>query len=353
MTRFRKSARVVGRTVNAEQFCKTLLRALLLALSLLSAAACAPSGRVPEETPPAPSPTTYQSATSTTRATSTATPSPSATATATPSPSATATATPSSSATATATLSPSVAPTSTPPGEGAVPVYSYNVVGVFPHDPDAWTQGLVVENGKLLEGTGRHGQSSLRSVDLETGEVLQFLALPAQYYGEGITSLDGRIIQLTWRSQVGFVYDTETFELLDTFRYTTEGWGLTHDGTRLIMSDGTSTLRFLDPETFEETGKIDVHNRYGPIPQLNELEYVEGEVWANVWYTDVIARIDPSSGRVVGWIDLQGLLDPQDRESSADILNGIAYDAEAGRLFVTGKLWPKLFEIELVPRQGS
>jgi glutamine cyclotransferase len=344
--------------MNAGQFC----RALLLALSLLLAAACAPSGRVSTDAPAAPSPTSYQSATSTARATltatpppgatATATPSPSATATATPSPSATATATPSSSATATATPSPSVTSSSTTPGEGAVPVYSYNVVRVFPHDPDAYTQGLVVENGVLHEGTGRYGESSLRRVDLETGEVLQFLGLPVRYYGEGITVLDDRIIQLTWKSQVGFVYDKETFELLDTFRYTTEGWGLTHDGTRLFLSDGTSTLRVLDPETFEETSQIEVHDQYGPIPKLNELEYVEGEVWANVWYSDRIARIDPSSGRVVGWIDLQGLLDPRDRHSSEAVLNGIAYDSETGRLFVTAKLWPKLFEIELVPRDG-
>jgi glutamine cyclotransferase len=330
-----------------------LLRALLLALPLLLAAACAPSGRVATDAPAAPGPTSYQSATSTTRATATATPSPSATATATPSPSATATATPSSSATVTATPSPSVVSSVTTPGKGAVPVYSYDVVGVFPHDPGAWTQGLVVENGVLHEGTGRHGESSLRRVDLETGEVLQFLGLPVRYYGEGITVLDDRIIQLTWQSHVGFVYDRETFELLDTFRYTTEGWGLTHDGTRLIMSDGTSTLRFLDPETLEETGQVEVRDRNGPVLNLNELEYVEGEVWANVWYTDRIARIDPTTGLVVGWVDLRGLLGPRDRQSSVDVLNGIAYDAETGRLFVTGKLWPKLFEIELVPRDGS
>jgi glutamine cyclotransferase len=226
-------------------------------------------------------------------------------------------------------------------------------VRVFPHDPNAYTQGLVVENGVLHEGTGRHGESSLRRVDLETGEVLQFLGLPPQYFGEGITIFGDRIIHLTWQSHVGFVYDRETFELLDTFRYATEGWGLTHDGARLIMSDGTSTLRFLDPETLEETGQVKVRDRQRPVLKINELEYVEGEVWANIWYTDRIARIDPTTGKVVGWIDLRGLLDPRDRQSSEAVLNGIAYDAKTGRLFVTGKLWPKLFEIELVPRDGS
>jgi glutamine cyclotransferase len=212
---------------------------------------------------------------------------------------------------------------------------------------------LVVEDGVLHEGTGRHGESSLRRVDLETGEVLQFLGLPAQYFGEGIAILDNRIFQLTWKSRVGFVYDKETFELLDTFRYTTEGWGLTHDGARFVMSDGTSTLRFLDPETLEETGQVEVRDGQQPVVKLNELEYVEGEVWANVWFSDRIARIDPTTGEVVGWIDLRGLLDPQDRHSSQAVLNGIAYDEETGRLFVTAKLWPKLFEIELVPQDGS
>ena len=228
------------------------------------------------------------------------------------------------------------------------PIYGYRVVATYPHDPGAFTQGLVFQEGALYEGTGLRGQSTLRKVDLETGTVLQLLALPDAYFGEGITTFEERIYQLTWQSNIGFIYDKENFERLGTFGYPTEGWGLTHDGERLIMSDGTAKVHFLDPETLEETAQIEVYDEQGPVTRLNELEYVGGEIYANVWQTDWIVRIDPENGRVLGWIDLKGLLSPEDHEQPVDVLNGIAYDAEDDRLFVTGKWWPKLFELELM-----
>jgi glutamine cyclotransferase len=228
--------------------------------------------------------------------------------------------------------------------------YSYQVVAEYPHDPGAFTQGLVYEDGVLYEGTGLKGRSSLRRVDLETGEVLQRYDLPSNYFGEGIALLGDRLYQLTWQSHVGFVYDKDTFALLDEFSYPTEGCGLTHDGERLIMSDGTATLHFLDPETLEETGSIQVHDDQGPVTHLNELEYIDGQVYANIWLTDRIARISPHTGQVTGWIDLSGLLDPDELTQPVDVLNGIAYDQENERLFVTGKLWPTLFELELIPQ---
>ncbi len=240
----------------------------------------------------------------------------------------------------------------TPPN-GEIPTdayyYTYNVTNTYPHDGKAYTQGLVYENGALYEGTGRWGHSSLRKVQLETGEITQIHELSNQYFGEGITIYNDKIIQLTWQSNVGFVYDKSNFELLETFTYPTEGWGITHDGTNLIMSDGTSTLYFLDPETFEQVGSLNVLDNGTPVKLLNELEYVQGEIYANVWYTDNIVRIDPQTGNVTGWIDLSGLLNTDDYNQTVDVLNGIAYDAEKGRLFVTGKWWPNLFEIELVP----
>ncbi len=235
----------------------------------------------------------------------------------------------------------------TPGNSDAIPVYSYNIVNTYPHDPDAFTQGLVLDDGVLYEGTGLHGQSSLRRVELETGDILQIRELSDQFFGEGIAIYGDRIIQLTWQSNIGFVYDKDSFELLQEFTYSTEGWGITHDGTRLIMSDGTSTLHFLDPDTFEEIGQVEVFDDNGPVTRLNELEYVKGEIYANVWQTDRIARIAPDTGRVVGWANLEGLLSAEDRSEPVDVLNGIAYDAQTDRLFVTGKLWPKLFEIEL------
>ena len=235
-----------------------------------------------------------------------------------------------------------------PTASNITPVYSYNVVNTYPHDRSAFTQGLVFEDGVLYEGTGLNGRSTLRRVELETGEVLQIHELPAQFFGEGVTVYGNDIIQLTWQSHVGFVYDRDSFELLQEFNYSTQGWGITHDGERLIMSDGTATLYFLDPETFEEIGRVGVYDNDGSVNRLNELEYVQGEIYANVWQTNCIARIDPQTGQVVGWIELKGLLTPEDRGEPVDVLNGIAYDAENARLFVTGKLWPKLFEIELI-----
>jgi glutamine cyclotransferase len=231
---------------------------------------------------------------------------------------------------------------------GVIPVYTYRVLNSYPHDPEAFTQGLVYEDGVLYEGTGLRGESTLRRVDLATGQVLQSRSLPDQFFGEGITVWDDTIIQLTWQSNVGFVRDVTTFDLVREFRYPTEGWGLTHDGTHLIMSDGTSTLHFVDPVSFEEVSRIEVLDGNSPVTRLNELEFIDGEVFANIWQTDRIARISPETGQVAGWIDLTGLLGPQDRTQKVDVLNGIAYDTENDRLFVTGKLWPKLFEIELI-----
>jgi glutamine cyclotransferase len=243
---------------------------------------------------------------------------------------------------------PTVTNSTQPATSYPAPVLGYRIVNTYPHDPRAFTQGLVFADGVLYEGTGLRGQSGLRKVDLKTGNILRVRQLSAHFFGEGITIYGNRVIQLTWRAKVGFVYDRQTFQLLETFNYPTEGWGITHDGRSLIMSDGTSTLYFLDPQTFQEVDRLAVHTRDGPVSRLNELEYVQGEIYANVWKTDRIARISPQTGEVVGWIDLEGLLKPEDRNSRIDVLNGIAYDVENDRLFVTGKLWPKLFEIELV-----
>lgn len=233
--------------------------------------------------------------------------------------------------------------------DSPVSVYGYRTVNTYRHDPDAFTQGLTFTDGWLYEGTGRHGQSTLRRVELESGIVRQFHQLPDRFFGEGVAVFDNRIIQLTWQSGTGLVYNRRNFALLEEFSYSTEGWGITHDGKNLIMSDGSATLRFLDPETFTETGQVEVFDPDGPVTRLNELEYVKGEIYANVWQTDRIARIDPPTGRVTGWIDLTGLLRPEEYAAPVDVLNGIAYDAAADRLFVTGKLWPRLFEIELIP----
>jgi glutamine cyclotransferase len=233
----------------------------------------------------------------------------------------------------------------------AVQWYSYEIVNVYPHDPAAFTQGLVLANGVLYEGTGLRGRSDLRRVDLKSGEVLQQHKLADEHFGEGIALLNGKIYQLTWQSNLGFVYDQESFALLQEFSYPTEGWGLTHDGARLIMSDGTSTLYFRDPETLEEIGRLEVYDEQGAVTQLNELEYIQGEIYANVWKTERIARISLATGQVTGWIDLAGLLKAEDLTAPVDVLNGIAYDAATGHLFVTGKLWPKLFEIRLIPAQ--
>jgi len=227
--------------------------------------------------------------------------------------------------------------------------YDYEVVNSFPHDRRAFTQGLLYDAGYLYESTGLYGQSELRQVELATGRVLRLRRLAADQFGEGLTIWGDQLIQLTWRNQTGFVYDRRTFRRLTTFSYPGEGWGLTHDGHRLIMSDGTADLRFLDPGTFTEVGRTTVTEQGAPVEHLNELVMVNGRLFANVWQTDQIAIIDLDSGRVTGRIDLQDLLSPAEREG-ADVLNGIAWDAEQERLFVTGKFWPRLFEIRIHPR---
>jgi glutamine cyclotransferase len=232
-----------------------------------------------------------------------------------------------------------------------VPVYTVRIVKAYPHDKNAFTQGLVFDNGHLYEGTGLHGASSLRKVDLETGKVLKIRKLASRFFGEGIAVFGSRIFQLTYRSHVGFVYDKNSFKLMKTFHYPYEGWGITHDGKWLIISDGTSKLHFLNPETFKEIKTVDVHDHRGAIRGLNELEFVRGEVLANIWQEDRIARIDPITGRIAGWIELRGLLGPHDVVEAVDVLNGTAYDSVNHRLFVTGKLWPKLFEIDLIRQE--
>ncbi len=225
------------------------------------------------------------------------------------------------------------------------PKYTFRIVNTYPHDPEAFTQGLIFENGILYESTGLRGQSTLREVNLTNGEVIRSLALDPELFGEGITLFNGRILQLTLTSGIGFIYDPDSFSEQGEFSFAPEGWGLTHDGRQLIMSDGSAELRFLDAGTLEGTGRIEVTDRGQPVQWLNELEYVEGEIYANIWQSDLIARISPDSGEVLGWIDLSDLLTEEDQ---AGILNGIAYDSRTGRLFVTGKNWPKLFEIALV-----
>jgi len=227
--------------------------------------------------------------------------------------------------------------------------YTYEIINTFPHDRKAFTQGLVFENGVLYEGTGLPGRSSLRKVELETGNILQMHKLLTKFFGEGITIYKENIIQLTFQENVGFVYNKDTFELLREFNYPTEGWGITHNGRYLIMSDGTPTLYFLDPETFEQVRRMKVYDRNAPLWGLNELEYVEGQIYANVWPSERIAIIAPDTGRVTGWIDMKGLLTQQDYTEYMDVLNGIAYDKNNRRLFVTGKFWPKLFEIKPIP----
>lgn len=235
------------------------------------------------------------------------------------------------------------------PTEAFTPVMTYEVLNVFPHDPQAFTQGLVFYEGYLYESTGLYGRSSLRQVDLETGEVLRKVDLSEEYFAEGLVLYKDRFFQLTWREGIGFIYDLDEFSLLDQFDYQTEGWGLTHDGEHLIMSDGTDNLYFLDPNTLQITETVEVTFMGEEIVRLNELEYIRGEIYANIWRTDYIVRIDPTTGDVLGWIDLRGILPEALRTSETDVLNGIAYDQESGRLFVTGKFWPELYEIRLLP----
>jgi glutamine cyclotransferase len=230
---------------------------------------------------------------------------------------------------------------------------TYRVVHAYPHDQQAFTQGIVYVDGHLYESTGIRGQSTLREEDLETGRILHMQLVSDKYFAEGLTDWKNTLIQLTWQAHIGFVYDRATFRLLRTFQYPGEGWGLTHDAKSLILSDGTATLRFLDPDTFKETRRITVTDRGKPVTQLNELEFVHDEIYSNVWHTDRIARISPATGRVLGWIDLKGLM-PRDQLSDDEaVLNGIAFDAAHNRLFVTGKLWPKIFEIAVVAEKAK
>ncbi|MCW3997656.1 MAG: glutaminyl-peptide cyclotransferase [Candidatus Bathyarchaeota archaeon] len=224
--------------------------------------------------------------------------------------------------------------------------YTYEILESYSHDQTAFTQGLEFDNGFLFEGTGLYNQSTLRKVELETGTVLESISLPEQYFGEGITIFNNRIIQLTWRSQKGFVYEKDSFELLSDFSYPTEGWGITNDGFQLIMSDGTSTLFFLNPETYETVKQIDVVDQE-PVTNLNELEYIQGRIYANIFQQDKIAIINPQTGKVEAWLDLTEI-SKEDTQNPNNVLNGIAYDSEKDRLFITGKRWSKLFQIELI-----
>lgn len=236
------------------------------------------------------------------------------------------------------------------PARAAAPVYDYDIVNTYPHDPHAFTEGLFYLNGFLYESTGLEKQSSIRKEKLETGEVVQKVDVPPQYFGEGIVNWKRHLISLTWKTEVGFVYDLATLKVQRKFSYQGEGWALTQDGKRLIMSDGTPQLRFLNPDTLQETGRITVTYEGRPVRRVNELEWVKGRIYANVWETNTIIMIDPATGNITGAVDLSGLLGTADRPVGPDsVLNGIAYDSVHDRLFVTGKNWPKLFEIRVLP----
>ncbi len=239
------------------------------------------------------------------------------------------------------------------PAAAHTPQYTFVVVHTFPHDRNAFTQGLIFHDGFLYEGTGLNGRSSLRKVRLETGEVVQKFDLPREYFGEGIAIVKNEIFQLTWQSKIGFVFDLGDFHFIRQFSYKGEGWGLAANGNELYMSDGTADIRVIDPATFVEKRRFTVRDGNKPIDQLNELEFVEGQLFANIWNADRIARISPQTGKVLGWIDLKGILSPIYRREEGAVLNGIAYDAARKRLFVTGKLWPNIFEIRLVPKRSS
>lgn len=239
-------------------------------------------------------------------------------------------------------------PVNRPPANANARV-GYQIVNVFPHDAAAYTQGLLFTEGVLLESTGREGQSSLRRVDLQTGKVLHQVNVPRPYFAEGLALLNGKLYQLTWQHGVGFIYDAATFNKRGEFKYSGEGWGLTTDGNSLILTDGSHRIRFFDPETFAIRKTVNVLDGGRVIDSLNELEFIKGEIFANIWHEERIARIDPNTGRVNGWIDLTGLREASGATDEEGVLNGIAYDAAGDRLFVTGKLWPKLFEIRLKP----
>ena len=233
------------------------------------------------------------------------------------------------------------------PASGPTPKYGYQIVNIFPHDSNAFTQGLILMDGKLVESTGQEGFSSLRRVELESGKVLKKVVVPVPYFAEGLTALNGKLYQLTWQHNVGFIYDAQTFEHLGDFNYQGEGWGLTTDGQSLILSDGSNHLRFIDPTGFRVTKSITVTDGSVPVRELNELEYVKGEIYANIWHDNRIAAIDPQSGHVNAWIDLTGLMPEGELQDPEAVLNGIAYDQTNDTLIVTGKLWPRVFEIKV------
>ena len=230
----------------------------------------------------------------------------------------------------------------------AAPVHGFTIVATFPHDTGAFTQGLVFADGGFYESTGLNGESSVRRVEIATGKVLQRIDVPSEYFAEGLALVGNELLQLTWQSKVGFVYDRKTFAQTGTFRYGTEGWGIAYDGkSRLVMSDGSDTLTFLDPKTRAVTKSLKVSDAGTPVGNLNELEWIEGEIWANVWTTDRIARISPATGEVTAWVDLGALWPRHERRPPADVMNGIAYDPAARRIFVTGKKWPRVYQIRV------
>jgi glutaminyl-peptide cyclotransferase len=231
---------------------------------------------------------------------------------------------------------------------GGTPTFTYKVINKYPHQTDAWTQGLVFHDGILIESTGLRGRSKIQKFDLDSGLTLQTYLIPDHLFGEGITVLNGDLIHLTWQSHTGYVYSPDTFQIKQIFMYPFEGWGITHNNEYLIISDGSSILHFFNPDSYLETYTIEVTSEDQPINNLNELEYINGEIYANIWKKDLIARIDPVSGQVIGWINLQGLVDIENYLDPIDVLNGIAYDPDSDRLLVTGKLWPHLYEIQLI-----
>jgi glutaminyl-peptide cyclotransferase len=235
---------------------------------------------------------------------------------------------------------------------GATPEYTYKIIHVYPHDRTAFTEGLEYHDGFIYESTGLEGKSVLRKVRLETGQPLQEIHLSPQIFGEGITMIHSQLVQLTYKTEIGYVYDPSTFRQLRTFTYRGEGWSLTNDGSQIYMDDGSAQIRIWDATTLQEKKRLTVRDGGRPIEQLNELEWVRGELYANIWHSDRIVRISPADGRVLGWIDLKGILPVSDREG-IDVLNGIAYDAEGDRLFVTGKFWPKMFEIKVLPKSAT
>ena len=235
----------------------------------------------------------------------------------------------------------------TAPANGPVPKYGYQIVNIYPHDSNAFTQGLILMDGKLLESTGEEGRSSLRRVELDSGKILKKVDVPSPYFAEGLALLNGKLYQLTWQHQVGFIYDAQTFDRVGQFNYDGEGWGLATDGQSLILSDGSSRIRFINPADFKVTKTIDVIDGKREVDQLNELEYVNGAIYANIWHDNRIAIIDPQNGHVNAWLDLNGLMPQSELQDPEAVLNGIAYDQASDKLIVTGKLWPRLFEIKV------